>query len=545
MSPTPSAPPVAAASSAVRSPAGTFAAGIEPAVIDSLAQDIKARVQSEDELVRRYERRVSDPERRRAAHQVIAGIYRQVGGHSGAEWLSALVELAYYTDFQYLLKKNRLTYPAYNILEEYFVNASQPSGPVTPRLPRVRGREWPLFGRSIGLPIGVPASVLTANAEWVRYFARNGFNVLTYKTVRSTPREPYPSPNWIFLPSITRPLAIEKAAPTIEADPHDWVRPGSPEVSTANSFGVPSPSPEVWEADLEEAFTVLREGQCLIVSVMGDDYAGSGKSAVLAADFAAVADRARRVGADIIELNLSCPNSLDRRSAIKPPLCLDIELTYQVVAETRARVGGGVNLIAKLSYLPEAHLAELLRRIGPLIDGVSGINTLQSPVRTRSNEELFPGRKQAGIAGVAIRNHALYFIRAVAKLRAELNLQLEILGMGGVTDPSSFEALFMAGANVVQTASGALVNPLLAWECGDKVGLTLPTMPPLTTDVQVHIEAEIVAAVPLDSYIDRFHFARTLSIPASQTFEVLENLARDGRLVERVDGRSRLYRRAG
>ena len=45
--------------------------------------------------------------------------------------------------------------------------------------------------------------------------------------------------------------------------------------------------------------------------------------------------------------------------------------------------------------------------------------------------------------------------------------------MGGVTDPASFEALFTAGADAVQSAAGAFADPLLAQKCITELGETL------------------------------------------------------------------------
>jgi dihydroorotate dehydrogenase len=46
--------------------------------------------------------------------------------------------------------------------------------------------------------------------------------------------------------------------------------------------------------------------------------------------------------------------------------------------------------------------------------------------------------------------------------------------MGGVTDPASFAALYGAGADAVQSASGAFADPFLARDCIAAYGDTLP-----------------------------------------------------------------------
>lgn len=57
---------------------------------------------------------------------------------------------------------------------------------------------WRVLGRDVGFPIGIPSCELTCNADWIEYYARKGFHVLTYRTVRSkaTPGSAY---DWVFL----------------------------------------------------------------------------------------------------------------------------------------------------------------------------------------------------------------------------------------------------------------------------------------------------------------------------------------------------------
>src|SRR5206468_2823887 len=154
--------------------------------------------------------------------------------------------------------------------------------------------------------VGVPASVLTATADWIEYYARRGFNVLTYKTVRSALRDAHSKPNWVFLNDLTEPLEPGQT-PETYGDALVWPRDPNA-FSMANSFGVPSFAPEIWQKDVSKAVASLRSGQVLIVSVMGtwEDFKGP----ELIKDFVNVARMAKGAGAPAIELNLSCPNTI-------------------------------------------------------------------------------------------------------------------------------------------------------------------------------------------------------------------------------------------
>ena len=395
---------------------------------------------------------------------------RLAAGDADHEDLPLLTRVLFFAGHAAVLADAGVPSPAYDVLGSYRDNLTTPVGPRLAQRPVAGGRRWRVLGRDVGFPIGVPACVLGGGEHWVRHFARNGYSVLTYKTVRSRAHEPNEQPNWVFAQRETRSLPPGAAA-EVTADPWDWVPPGSPEVSTVNSFGVPSPAPEEWAADLERSLAAVDDDQLLIVSVMGE-----GDGTALVDDFARTARLAQEAGATVVELNLSCPNTLSTSAAagVKPPLCLDADATVAVVEGVRRALDDRTGLVAKLSWLDEPRLAALVPRLAPLVDGVAGINTLQSRVRRSDGEPTFPGRELAGLSGAAVRDSALDFTRRLVALRGAGGRHFDVLAMGGVTDPASFEALFALGADAVQSASGAFADPFLARDCVDALGDTLP-----------------------------------------------------------------------
>ncbi|WP_299957827.1 dihydroorotate oxidase [uncultured Modestobacter sp.] len=423
----------------------------------------------------------SPPEGERAAlADAVAGLAARLeAGTVSVDDELLLVRALYFAGHHDVLAASGVRSPAYDVRGGFRENIATPPGPRLPARPVVAGRRWRLLGRDIGFPVGVPACVLTGGEEWVRYLAGNGFNVLSYKTVRSRAHEPNAQPNWVYAARETTSLP-PGAAGEVTADPWDWVPPGSPAVSTVNSFGVPSLPPEEWTADLARALAVLAEDQLMLVSVMGDDYdSPTPQLDALVADFARTALLAQEAGAPVIELNLSCPNSLSRTSSgVKPPLCLDPEATLAVVAGVRRALDDRTGLVAKLSWLDEPALAALVPRLAPLVDGIAGINTLQSRVRRSDGQSTFPGRDLAGLSGIAVRDSALDFTRRLVALRDAGSARFDVLAMGGVTDAASFSALYDLGADAVQTASGAFSDPFLAGACAAGLGGTLPRAVP-------------------------------------------------------------------
>src|SRR5262245_59270420 len=85
------------------------------------------------------------------------------------------------------------TWPRYDRTQTYDWNYDHAPDPVAVQTPALPGR-WEVCGTRVGSPLGVPAGPLL-NGRWVLYYASLGFDVLTYKTVRSGPRPCYPLPN--------------------------------------------------------------------------------------------------------------------------------------------------------------------------------------------------------------------------------------------------------------------------------------------------------------------------------------------------------------
>ena len=82
--------------------------------------------------------------------------------------------------------------PRYNHRESYEWNYEHAPEPVQMPVPAVPG-EWKFFGRRVASPLGMAAGPLL-NGRWILYYASLGFDILTYKTVRSATRACYPMP---------------------------------------------------------------------------------------------------------------------------------------------------------------------------------------------------------------------------------------------------------------------------------------------------------------------------------------------------------------
>ncbi len=85
--------------------------------------------------------------------------------------------------------------PRYDPTKTYRWNYENAPPPVdhNQRIAEVRG-DWDFVGLRVDSPLGIAAGPLL-NGKWCLYYAALGFDVLTYKTVRSGSRECYPLPN--------------------------------------------------------------------------------------------------------------------------------------------------------------------------------------------------------------------------------------------------------------------------------------------------------------------------------------------------------------
>ncbi|MCA9069275.1 MAG: hypothetical protein KDA84_10150 [Planctomycetaceae bacterium] len=184
--------------------------------------------------------------------------------------------------------------PRYDIHQSYQWNYDNAPEPVDVEVPQIPG-EWTFCGLTVPSPLGMPAGPLL-NGKWVLYYASLGFDVLTYKTTRSSQRACYPLPN-------LQPVTTGQLTGTEETLPVKSQMDGS----WAVSFGMPSAEPDKWRADVEWTRKHLPKEKLLSVSVVGT-VQPDWSLEQLAADYAQCAKWAVESGADCVETNFSCPN---------------------------------------------------------------------------------------------------------------------------------------------------------------------------------------------------------------------------------------------
>ena len=322
-----------------------------------------------------------------------------------------------------------------------------------PQVPATPRKDF--FGVAVASRIGISAGLLL-NAHWIGFYARCGFDILTYKTVRSRRRACQPMPNWLFVDP-------HDAAHVAEAGRavHAHTRPagGEPAQWTSTvSYGMPSRDPAVWMADAAHARSLLGPGQALVVSVVASPDASWNRDDIVR-DFGSLAAMAREAGAHAVEANLSCPNV---RSA-EGDLFLDAAMSGRIAAALRAGAGA-LPVLLKIGHVPDDdRLRALLRAVAGQADGLVVVNGVSRPVLSAGGDPAFGnGRRQAGILGRGIHAIGVADVaRALALIHRE-RLDLQVAGVGGIAGAADAAAYFDAGACAVLLGSAPMYDPTLA-----------------------------------------------------------------------------------
>jgi len=349
--------------------------------------------------------------------------------------------------------------PSYNAEKDYEYNFSD--GPFYPvnLLPPKRAikQKEKLLNFSINSRFGVPAGPLL-NSKWIKLYSQLGFDILTYKTVRSRSYKAHPFPNCLFL-DIKRQIEEEDLSRPLYA----FDMPHSPkdreELTITNSFGVPSLDPDRWQPDVNSAKSYLDDGQVLMLSVMGTPEDNSNWHSIVK-DYVTCAKLAEETNADIIELNLSCPNVVQKEGSIY----MDPNLSQLICKKIKEEIKKPVFL--KIGFLNQQNkLEEFMKAVSPFVEGIVAINTIKMRVLKEDATPALPGEKReySGICGAAIRECAMSQVQKMIDIKKKYQYDLVIVGVGGVTHPKDIEEYLNLGVDAVQSATGAMWDPLLAF----------------------------------------------------------------------------------
>jgi dihydroorotate dehydrogenase len=296
--------------------------------------------------------------------------------------------------------------------------------------------------------VGIAAGPLP-NSRWIEAYARLGYGLLTYSTVRTAERAAFPAPNLAFC-RLGDPTVVEPAPRRLDPAAVTWVV----------SLGLPSAKPDLWRADVKRARSKLGPGQVLVVSVVGTPAPG-GDGEQLADDYAQAARWAAEAGADVVEVLLSSPDT----AAEQPQMVFeDPVLSALILARVRRAVGARP-VVAKIgaSRSPRA-LHDLATAVARWVDGFVLVNGLQRRVVKADETPALPGagRELAGVSGAAVWDPCRIQVAELCAWRKAGAWNKVILAVGGITTVERAREALAVGADAAMVAMAALVDPLLA-----------------------------------------------------------------------------------
>lgn len=311
-----------------------------------------------------------------------------------------------------------------------------------------------LLGFSLNSPIGIAAGILL-NSRWISTYARLGFDILTYKTVRSSFRPSYPLPNWAFLDCESQ-LRPDNLQPLIA---HAIPNRGLNQLTSAICFGMPSASPEIWRKDVTVAKASLKPGQVLIVSVVGTP-GNLPDIDALAADYALCARWTVEAGADIVEANLSCPNV----STMEGQIYQDSSAACLVGKRMREAIPSKTPLLLKIGVLPDVNAyMKFLEKTRNIADGIVLVNSIIRRVHNRDGSPTFgQERETAGVVGWAVHDQCLDHTRMILAARQAIGSSQVILSAGGILSEEASASYLDAGSDAILLGSAPVFEPYLA-----------------------------------------------------------------------------------
>ncbi|EGC36944.1 dihydroorotate oxidase [Dictyostelium purpureum] len=321
------------------------------------------------------------------------------------------------------------------------------------------------LGAKLASPLGVPAGPLL-NSQWVKFALESGFDLPTYKTIRSHHHLGHPVPNVKYLDldgEDSKQFTKSDSGRTIHATSN--VPSTMDQLAITNSFGMPSMSKEYLYKDIGLAHSYLGKGQSMIVSITGT----ASTAHDFLQDFIDTVRIAVDAGSKIVEVNYSCPNVVTGEGQIYHNPDAVYEISSTLVKELAPK---NIPLIIKVGVMEDldkmAKLFQQAENAG--VAAIAGINTLSMKVTDKVSGEpsLGESRLTSGVCGAPIRSAALDWVSTASSIIKKQNNNLKLLGCGGIVKPEHFDQFLDAGADIAMSATGLMWDPYIAMKWHNK-----------------------------------------------------------------------------
>jgi len=178
-------------------------------------------------------------------------------------------------------------------------------------------------------------------------------------------------------------------------------------------------------------------------------------------EYGILADTVNDHGADIIELNLGCPNVWGPDGKQKRLASVDPDLIRRIVEDVEERITENARLIVKLSPLEPSLLATVGRVLSekPIVKAVVCSNTFPNALVLHPNGRPVIDSPQVpkglgGLSGPALKPIALGQVQQMKELLQGRDIQ--VVGVGGISTGQDMKDYLSVGATAVQVATAFL-----------------------------------------------------------------------------------------
>lgn len=268
-------------------------------------------------------------------------------------------------------------------------------------------------GLKLASPTILASGILGYSGDMLNCVAKMGAGAVVTKSVGVEPRPGYPNPTVVQV-----------------------------EAGLINAMGLPNPGINDFAEEISYAKTLLKVP--LIVSVFGYS----------ADEYAAVAEKAAKAGADAVELNVSCPHVKDTGHEIgQHPKTLE-----EVVEKVKQTVKSSVIVKLSPNVTDIVEIARAAVRAGA--DALTATNTMKAVAIDVETQMPILSNVKGGLSGPAIKPITL---RCVYDL-FEADLKVPIFGCGGITTWRDAVEFLLAGAVAVQIGTGVSLEDLSIFE---------------------------------------------------------------------------------
>lgn len=227
-----------------------------------------------------------------------------------------------------------------------------------------------------------------------------------------------------------------------------WVgglREDGEDIFSLNSRGLPNLGIKYCKKAIPEMAAIVRKaGKLLCVSIAGFN----------PQEYAILAKLAFELGADIVELNLSCPNVWEGTRQ-KRIACFDPALVREILRRVEEAVGTKAKIFVKISPFPDPYalkeVADVISRFG-IVKAVVSMNTFPNALLfgKKGCPRITVGEGLAGLGGPAVKPIALGQIK---QLRSFLPENVAVVGVGGIINGQDIKDMQRAGASFCQVCT--------------------------------------------------------------------------------------------